>query len=248
MLARMRESTGWAATVLQAAPRLLALARHLRPTVHLETIAALDAAFVARHDVSAIIWDADGTLTADKGRAVPAEVRAVLERLGVAQAILSNCDDERLVQLGAMFPDVHVLKGYRLADGAVVMRRLHQGRDQWSAQAGLGQREISPPAGRRHAIRKPSAELIELAIAVLGANRGGVVMVGDQYFTDIAGANLAGIRSVKVATRAPRSFPLAVQLFHRAETIVYRVLYGRGREEPNGRNASSNSARTSGRK
>jgi len=49
-------------------------------------------------------------------------------------------------------------------------------------------------------------------------------MVGDQDFTDVAGANLAGIRSVKVRTVRPDSFPIAVRSLHIRERFIFRVL------------------------
>ena len=56
-------------------------------------------------------------------------------------------------------------------------------------------------------------------------DRSGVVMVGDQYFTDIAGANLAGIRSIKVDTFDPPSFPFVLRSFQRIESLLYRLFY-----------------------
>ena len=53
-----------------------------------------------------------------------------------------------------------------------------------------------------------------------------LMMVGDQYFTDVAGANLCGAISVKVSTWRRDSFPLALRLFQWAEQIVYSVRYG----------------------
>jgi predicted HAD superfamily phosphohydrolase YqeG len=61
----------------------------------------------------------------------------------------------------------------------------------------------------------------------MGADRARVFMIGDQYFTDIASANLAGIRSVKVDTRSPASFPLPVRTLQRIERAVYHIFYGR---------------------
>jgi predicted HAD superfamily phosphohydrolase YqeG len=224
----MGDRNGWTGTAIQAAPQLLELVRHLRPTVHVPSIASIDDAFLAHHAVSAIIWDVDGTLTPDKGRSVASDVRAVLNALGrsVRQAILSNCDDDRLIELGTLFADMPVLKGYRLENGQVALRRLHEGREEWSAREEGRRQTMSRPSGRVRSIRKPNADLVDLAVRSLGADRNGVLMVGDQYFTDIAGANMAGIRSVKVATLAPASFPLAVQVFQRVERIVYRILYG----------------------
>jgi predicted HAD superfamily phosphohydrolase YqeG len=57
-------------------------------------------------------------------------------------------------------------------------------------------------------------------------------MVGDQYFTDIAGANLAGINSVKVPTLSPRSFPLLLRSFQRAEWLMVRLLGQRRPSRP----------------
>jgi predicted HAD superfamily phosphohydrolase YqeG len=54
-------------------------------------------------------------------------------------------------------------------------------------------------------------------------------MVGDQYFTDIAGANLAGIRSIKVPTVGRAQFPFVVRWFQRLETALSVILFARGR-------------------
>src|SRR5262252_2204371 len=110
----MSGRTGWTTTVIQAAPRFLELVRHLQPTMHLAHVRALDEKFLATHAVSAILWDVDGTLMPHHDRAVSSEIRAVLEALGrcVAQAVLSNCDDERLLELGVLFPELPVFKGY----------------------------------------------------------------------------------------------------------------------------------------
>jgi predicted HAD superfamily phosphohydrolase YqeG len=51
------------------------------------------------------------------------------------------------------------------------------------------------------------------------------MMVGDQYFTDVAGANLAGVLSVKVNTYDRSSFTLPIRIFQRAELVLYRVLH-----------------------
>jgi predicted HAD superfamily phosphohydrolase YqeG len=74
-------------------------------------------------------------------------------------------------------------------------------------------------------VRKPDAALIDAAIDELqAAPRSAVFMVGDQYFTDIAGANLAGIASVKVRTVHPESFPIAVRCLQQVERALFRVL------------------------
>jgi predicted HAD superfamily phosphohydrolase YqeG len=48
--------------------------------------------------------------------------------------------------------------------------------------------------------------------------------VGDQYLTDIAGANLAGIRSIKVPTIGRRSFPLPVRFLQWSEELLFRTV------------------------
>jgi predicted HAD superfamily phosphohydrolase YqeG len=205
------------------------LARHLKPTVHLESVTLIDSAFLSAHKVSALLWDVDGTLMPNGATVVGSSVRALLHALhgDVAQAILSNCDDARLMQLAAMFTELPVLKAYALK-GGLVLRRLQSGKDEWSIPHGEEWRVVERPTGPMRAIRKPSADLIALAVHMLGASREAVFMIGDQYFTDIAGANLAGIRSVKVDTVAPTSFPFAIRTLQRVERFAYRTLYGRG--------------------
>jgi predicted HAD superfamily phosphohydrolase YqeG len=53
-------------------------------------------------------------------------------------------------------------------------------------------------------------------------------MIGDQYFTDIVSANLAGVRSIKVPTLDPPSFPTAVRLSQKFETAWVALLRGLG--------------------
>jgi hypothetical protein len=88
-----------------------------------------------------------------------------------------------------------------------VLRRLEKGRELWKN----GRSTIPRPAGSMTAVKKPSGELIGIALDELAVDverRSLSLMVGDQHFTDVAGANLAGIRSAKVQTIAPGSFPL----------------------------------------
>ena len=67
------------------------------------------------------------------------------------------------------------------------------------------------------------AALEELGVADRPA---AALMVGDQYFTDIASANLAGVRSVKVPTLHRASFPAPVRWSQRLEAVLYRLKYG----------------------
>ena len=47
--------------------------------------------------------------------------------------------------------------------------------------------------------------------------------MGDQYLTDVAGANLAGIGSIKVRTVRPETFPIAIRWLQRVERAVFRT-------------------------
>ena len=217
----------WMTTVRQAGPRLLSLLGELKPTFHLQDITLLDRAFLAKHAVSALLWDVDGTLMPHHDRLVAPELEGALAALRghVPQAILSNCGDARLLELGEIFGEIPVLKAYA-TDGRTVMRRLERGQELWKA----GGVHVQRPTGTMVAIRKPSAELVRLVleeIEVEVERRPLALMVGDQHFTDVAGANLAGIRSAKVRTLAPRSFPLPIRCFHLFERSIYRVLHGR---------------------
>jgi predicted HAD superfamily phosphohydrolase YqeG len=220
----MAAPTDWITTTRQALPAFFRLARRLRPTFHMTDIRGIDHAFVRENGVNALIWDVDGTLMPHHYKGVapslqPAMVK-ILELAEVRHTILSNCGEERLVELGQLFPHIPVVKVYETESGTV-SRVLVDGREEWHGETGL----IEPPRERKP-VKKPSAKLVSCAMQVIGRqDRSGVVMVGDQYFTDIAGANLAGIRSIKVDTFDPRSFPFAVRSFQRIESLLYRLFY-----------------------
>jgi predicted HAD superfamily phosphohydrolase YqeG len=215
----------WMTTAWQTLPRFFALLGKLRPTFHLPDVTAVDRQFVQRHGARALLWDVDGTLMPHHEREVAAQLRAAFAALaGIPQAVLSNCGEERLAELGRIFPALPVLKAYRTPAGEAALRCLASGDERWTT--GGGQVLPGRPAGRLTPLKKPSAALIELALAELGVDdRRAVFMVGDQYFTDIAGANLAGIRSVKVPTFGRGSFPLAIRIFQHIERALYRLLY-----------------------
>ena len=65
-------------TIAQTLPRLGRVLRNLRPTWHLDSLEALDDAFVARHAIRAILWDVDGTLTTFHGPEVAPPARRFL--------------------------------------------------------------------------------------------------------------------------------------------------------------------------
>jgi predicted HAD superfamily phosphohydrolase YqeG len=224
----MVAASDWITTTRQALPQFFGLVSKLRPTHHLPDVRAIDGRFLAEHRVRALIWDVDGTLMAHHHMSVAEEYQSTLnqiaERSEVRQVILSNCGETRFAELGRIFPEIPVLKAYRQGDGSTILRTLLKGAERWS-DGRIGT-DRQPSEEKLQPLKKPSAELIEFALAEAGSPpREQVYMVGDQFFTDIAGANLAGIRSIKVPTRDRSSFPFAVRSFQRIESVIYRIFY-----------------------
>ena len=212
----------WLLTARQAIPRVFTLVRHLRPTICLPSVAAIDETFLDTQGVRAIIWDVDGTLLVPGAREVAADHREHVRRLfgspRLRHAIVSNCGEARYRALGRVFPDVPIVSAYRGPEGPIY-RVLYAGLERWDPH---------PPAidsqWRLQPLRKPNAEVVQFIVAFLACAPELVVMVGDQYFTDIAGANLAGIRSIKVPTLGRAHFPLAVRWFQRIEGVLSTML------------------------
>lgn len=211
-------------TLGQSLGRLPLLLRHMKPTWFLESVAALDPAFLARHGITGLIWDIDGTLTAYHRTDLLPEAVAPFAALravpGLRHAILSNAPEWRFRELGGMFPDIPVIRGYQL-DGSILGRRLLGGTDSWSP----GELASRQAAGAVP-LRKPNPELIRLALAELGEPASRVVMVGDQHLTDVAGASLAGVRSIKLPNPARATFPLSIRISQRLEAALYLLRHG----------------------
>lgn len=208
-------------TFAQSLSRLPTLLRSMDPTWTVKSLDEINPEFVARHDVTAFIWDIDGTLTAYHAKQLLPEVVnpfAALRAIpGVKHAILSNAPEWRVKELAGMFPDLPVVRGYTQGD-ALLSRRLLGRDDSWTPEE-LASRLATGAVP----LRKPNADLVHLAVAELGVDPAGAVMVGDQHFTDIAGANLAGIRSIKLSNPAPASFPLSIRIMQQLEALAYRL-------------------------
>lgn len=222
-----RLATGASAfsTFVQSFPRLPLLLRQMRPTWHLSGLAAVTPAFLERAGVRAMIWDVDGTLTRDRGPGVEPSQQgpfgALMADPRLKHVVLSNASEERFTQLGTLFPMLTILRAYTLGD-RVLYRRRHGADDTWSPQE--LERQLAAGAA---VIRKPSAVLVGYAVQELGVPKDAVVMIGDQYLTDVAGANLGGVRSIKLPTLAHETFRASVRLSQRLELMIYAVLYGR---------------------
>lgn len=220
-LARRQSPLG---TIAQSLPRIREILGNLEPTWHFRRSQEITPAFLARHGITTVVWDVDGTLTHFHRDVLVGGIPA-LEAEGVTHAILSNAAEERYAELGRIFPSIPVCKGYRI-DGAIRIRVLRDGNDSFDAmtRARLGADDVVP-------LRKPDGALLLETLAALGAEPRSTVMVGDQYFTDIAGANLAGVRSIKVAAAGWKLLPPGIRFGQRVEQLCHRVLHGAPRWE-----------------
>ena len=214
-------STGQLATLRQTLPQLWKLLSQLRPTFHLDSADEVNAEFLNRHEIRAVLWDVDGTLMCYHGSDVdPAfpQLRHLFANGPARHAILSNCDERRFEELAAIFPEIPIVRGYTPASGHV-FRRKWRGEDTHTSE----QIETLLSNGARQ-IRKPAGQLVRYGMELLRVDdHQAVLMVGDQYLTDVASANLAGVRSAKVPTFRRDTFPLSIQISQRLERLVYAV-------------------------
>ncbi|MCA9726480.1 MAG: HAD hydrolase-like protein [Candidatus Eisenbacteria bacterium] len=150
-------------------------------------------------------------------------LRALFVDPAVRHAILSNCGEERFLVLGRIFPEIPILRGYRRADGEMVLR-IRRGEED-----SLGADALAALLGEgARSIRKPDGGLVREAMTVLGVEKPHrVVMIGDQYMTDVASASLAGARSIKVETWRRDTFPLPVKLSQAVEKLLFLLVHGR---------------------
>ncbi|MGH7448359.1 MAG: HAD hydrolase-like protein [Longimicrobiales bacterium] len=211
------ERGDWGSTILQTMPRLPRVLRSLRPTWSLASVCAIDADFLVSVGISALIWDVDGTLTHHHACEFAPDTMAHFQRLteapDLAHVILSNCGESRLADLGTLFPDIPVVKGYRTSSGPVGRVR-HGSTEVWRGV----------PVGELTPLRKPDPALIEISLDVLAVrNRQSVAIVGDQHLTDIAAANLAGIRSIKVPTVGRNSCPPVVRALQHVDSACFHL-------------------------
>lgn len=224
----------WTQTARRLLPRLARLSREIRPTFHLDSVNGLSAGRLRDLGVEAVLWDVDGTLMAHHAGRVDPTLAVRFEDLlgapGLRHAIVSNCQEARFAELGEIFPSIPVVLGYETGAGPAF--RVRRGREAAWRGPGAAMAAASFDGGRApgdlRPIRKPSRRLVRAALETLDvADRPqAALMVGDQYFTDIASANLSGVRSVKVRTLHRASFPAPVRWSQRLEAVLYRLKYG----------------------
>jgi predicted HAD superfamily phosphohydrolase YqeG len=214
-------STDHVATIRHSLRRWLSLLGNLRPTFQVASVAEIDGAFLERHGIRAVLWDVDGTLMSYHGDDVdPAfpHLRTLLGDGSTRHAILSNCDEGRFEELGKIFSEIPVIRAYTSPTGPVFRHKLRGG-DTHSAN------EVDAVLRSGRQIRKPSGELVRYGMRVLDVHDpAAVLMIGDQYLTDVASANLAGTLSAKVRTHRRDTFPTSLRLGQNLERLVYAVV------------------------
>ncbi|MFV1986732.1 MAG: HAD hydrolase-like protein [Gemmatimonadota bacterium] len=221
----MSAHTGWIHTARRVVPQFFKLSRLTGATWRVETVAEIDPDELAERGIGAVLWDVDGTLMAHHARDLDPLVRDRFDDLTsdarFRHAIVSNCQLPRLRELGEMFPRMPVVLGFTTPDGPA-FRAMEGGEE---VQFGPGAGRLPPPGSNDVGegvipMRKPAGELIDAALERIGlaGQIDRAVMVGDQYFTDVVSANLAGARSIKVRTIDPPSFPAAIRLSQKFET------------------------------
>lgn len=216
---------GWPATLRAILPRSWTILRALEPTWRASGVWELSSGQLLGHGIQAVLWDVDGTLAGHERDEPDGRVGNALEILfrepGLQHAVLSNRPAGRLVGLGRRFPSVPVVQGF-LGPAGLSFRVLRGGE---AVSRGGEPVEVPPRDGSGiRMLRKPSAELVRFAMSVLGCrDPGRVLVVGDQYLTDVASANLAGALSVKVDTLLPQTFPPSVRALQFLDRVAYRI-------------------------
>ncbi|MFQ5549827.1 MAG: HAD hydrolase-like protein [Gemmatimonadales bacterium] len=211
---------------------LLRIVRDLRPAHRFDTAFEITSAWLSGLGIELVLWDVDGTLMDYHGTGIPQQfderIRLLFRSETTRHMILSNCDERRFLELARIFSEVPVVRGYTTPNGTV-FRSIVGGKDSMPAA------RLSEVLAEGRMIRKPSGELVRMAMGSTGVNDPSrVVMVGDQYLTDIASANLAGARGVKVNTYARDSFPLRFATAQRLEAIGYLCRHGFSATKPFG--------------
>jgi predicted HAD superfamily phosphohydrolase YqeG len=191
------------------------------------SVADLSPEWFARRGIRAVVWDVDGTLTSYHGSEIGAAMERSFSQLLASHeqvhAILSNCDETRFAELGRIFPHTMLLRGYENPNSTNSSFRIRHRIGSVDSFSSAELRTTLESGARQ--VRKPDGRLLRESIHLLGVeDLSTVAMVGDQYLTDIATANLAGAQSVKVRTYASDSFPLTLRISQLLERLLHRLL------------------------
>jgi HAD superfamily phosphatase (TIGR01668 family) len=200
---------------------VLAILRDLRPTFRMKNMGSVTPEFLLAWGIEGVIWDIDGTLMdyhdTDIAPYFRDRVRRLFEKGPGKHCILSNCDEQRFPQLGKMFPEIPVLRGYHSPNGPI-LRVLENNKDSHS------EAEVKKILAEGRVLRKPSGKLIELAMNHLKiTDKQKVMMIGDQYLTDIASGNMGGVLTSKVPAYGRHSFPMKLRVSQRLEQGLFHL-------------------------
>lgn len=195
--------------------------KDLRPTFRMKDVRSVTPEFLETRGIEGVIWDVDGTLMNYHDTDIAVEfrdqIRSLFREGPGRHSILSNCGEARYPQLGKMFPEIPVLRGYTSPNGPI-LRVLEQGRDSHSAG------ELKRILDEGRVLRKPSGKLIELAMEHLNiTDKTKMLIIGDQYLTDVASGNLGGILTARVPAYGRHSFPVALRVSQRLEQALFAV-------------------------
>lgn len=195
----------------------------LAPTYSLPDVSHINQDFLRREGIELVIWDVDGTLMAYHDTSLPPAFNKQLQDMvaeGTTQhAILSNCDESRFVELGRVFADLPVFRGYVSETGWITRIRRNLVDTHSDSEV-----ETLLSTGARH-VRKPDGRLVKSIMEEMGVtDPRRTLVVGDQYLTDVATAHLAGARSAKIRTWEKSSFPGTIRVTQRLEALIAPLL------------------------
>jgi predicted HAD superfamily phosphohydrolase YqeG len=200
---------------------VLEIVKDLRPTFRMRDVGSVNPEFLMAWGIELVIWDIDGTLMNYHDTEIASEfrdkVRRLFEKGPGRHCILSNCDEVRYPELGKIFPEIPVLRGYHSPEGPI-LRVLEGARDSHS------EAQVKEILKNGKVLRKPSGKLIELAMNHAGVvGKQNVMMVGDQYLTDIASGNMGGVLTAKVPAFGRTSFPMKLRVSQRLEQALFHL-------------------------
>jgi len=137
----------------------------LEPDFMLESAYLANPAFLAKHDIKALLLDLDDTIVASKSQDINENYKIWINDIkaaGIPMLILSNGSPKRV--------------------------------NYWTQELGLAGFSL---------VGKPFSFAFRRALKQLNCSAKETAMIGDQIFTDVLGANLAGIKSILVRPLSP---------------------------------------------
>jgi HAD superfamily phosphatase (TIGR01668 family) len=187
--------------------------KHLLADCFVGSVNEITPEFLEERGIEGVIWDVDGTLMGYHATEIDSSIKSAYNALSdVKQVVLSNCGEQRFLELGQILQEIPVLRMYEnRSTGEIGERKLFDGGsklfiDHSSSGSYNGFGNISSYNGKKpivlngyRAIKKPDTRLIEYAMREMGIeDHAKVAMVGDKAITDIVGGNMAGVYTIQV--------------------------------------------------